>query len=169
MAFDDQPQTRYSTGHDPGGAAVVSIAFSLWCGWLALLAMAGSRWLRLGLVVMAPLSCFAFIVSKREFQWMLYVRNAQIIDPLILLAVSGIVAVASVCLTRHWGRLATVLVSVPVAFAASIGFAYVADALSDDNWNPAWPDFVLLASCRVLVPYSFWTLLLPRSLDRPSG
>jgi hypothetical protein len=98
---------------------------------------------------------------------MLYVQNAEVIDPLVLLATSAIVAAASVCLTRHWKRLATVLVSIPLALAVAVALALLANSISAENWNPGWPDFVLLASCRVLVPYLFWSLLLPRSLDLP--
>ena len=166
MVFDHQPETRYSTGHDPGGAAVVSIVFALWCGWLTLLAMAGPRWLRLGLVIMVPSSFFGYALHKNVLQWLLYVRNADIIDPLVLWAAAGLIAVASVWLTRSWLRLLTVLVSVPLALAASVGVGIAAVEIA--RHRPAWSEFVLLAACRVLVPYVFWTLLLPRSLPGSS-
>jgi len=172
MGFDHQPEARYSTGHDPGGAAVVSIAFGLWCGWLTLLAMAGPRWLRLGLVVLVPSSFFGYALNKNALQWLLYVRNADIMDPLVLWGVGGLIAAASVWLTRSWLRLLTVLVSIPLALAASIGVRIAAVEIAyqrpawpaEDSWNPAWPEFVFLAACRVLVPYVFWKLLLPKSL-----
>lgn len=165
ICFDEPPGVpRYYTGYDPGGAAVVSIVFGLWCGWLTLLAMAGPRWLRLGLVVMVTSSFFGYALHKDNLRRPLYVPNADVIDPLVLWAAAGLIGVASVWLTRGWLRLLTVLISVPLAFATSIGFGLAAQAIANDSWNPGWPFFVMLTACRVLVPYFFWTLILPKNL-----
>jgi hypothetical protein len=157
MVLDDLPLGQYATFHDPGGAAVLSTLLALPCGLLAVTTTYYAK-TRRELIAIVVLLLFLNAGGKG----MLYVRNAHIIDPLVLWAGSMVIAIAYVKATRRWRRLVTVLVSVPLALGVSHGLEWLATRYAPASWNSSWPFFVLLVAYRVLVPYCFWTMLIPR-------
>lgn len=141
MLSDDLPRPNYDTGHDPGGAAMLSILFAN--SLTLLLRRDAWIWYSVGLV--------AALFVKPWLQMFFWVRNATILDLAVLLAghaLLGWFAVRGSIQARSRRALAGLLgTGLALVLAGLIG-------LLGHSWLVFWWQ---LAFARITVPVLFWT------------
>ncbi len=148
MLLDDLPRPNYGTGHDPGAATMLSLILA---NAIALMVHRGVR----GWICDAVLLPALFL--KPYVQMFFWVRNATVIDLVVLLASHALLGFMSSG-TSSAGRPRGA-----VAGFAGTGLALLLAGLLGlygKSWLVFWWQ---VAAVRILVPVLFWTAVLRAS------